>query len=53
MAAWIHDVRPAALVDWGREYHNEIANSQAMIQEPENEIRPSCILRDGTNVGED
>ncbi|MCP3683493.1 MAG: hypothetical protein GY861_12470 [bacterium] len=53
MAAWIRDVRPMALVSWGRDYHNEIANSQAMIQEDENEIRNSCILADGTNVGED
>jgi len=53
MSAWTHDLRPMALVDRGETHHNEFANSQAMIQEDENEIRPSCILADGTNVGED
>lgn len=47
---WSHDVRPMALVPWGRDYHNEI-RKQAVIEEDSNEIRPSCILEDGAEVG--
>jgi hypothetical protein len=54
MASWSHDVRPMALVDWGL-HHNEIGTN-AVIPEDEGvrpEIRPSCILATGTEVGEE
>ena len=51
MASWTHDVRPMALVEWGL-HHNEISNN-AVIPEDTKEVRPSCILATGTEVGEE
>lgn len=54
MAKWKHDTRHIALVKWGLN-HNEV-RPNPVIPEDEGvrpEIRPSCILATGTEVGEE
>ena len=51
MAAWTHDCRPMALVDWGL-HHNEI-RPNPVIEEDTTEVRPSCIIATGEDIGEE
>jgi len=54
MSSWIHDVRPVSLVDWGL-HHNTIV-LQSVNPEPDGtqpEIRPSCLLKTGDEIGEE
>ncbi len=51
MAEYTHDVRPIALVPWG-ENHNEI-RPNSVIPEDNPDVRPTCIIATGEEVGEE
>lgn len=51
MATWTHDVRPISLIDWG--LHHQEVRPNAVIPEATNEVRPSCIIPTGDDIGEE
>ncbi len=55
MAEWNRDMRPMALVDWGLNSRNEYRPTPVIPQDGSErpEIRPSCLLPDGADVGEE
>jgi hypothetical protein len=54
MARWTHDVRNITLTDWGIN-HSEVRPTPVIPQDGNErpEIRPTCILATGTDVGKE
>ena len=51
MASWNADCRPMVLTDWGLT-HNEI-RPNSVIPEDDPDVRPSCIVATGEDIGEE
>ena len=52
MAEWNADCRPMSLVDWGLNGHNEI-RPNSVVPEDDPDVRPSCIIATGEDIGEE